>query len=317
MTLESTLKVTVIVCAYTEERWNDLKECLRSLQNQTWKPEQVILVIDHNPTLFERAKQEFAEVQVVENINEQGLSGARNTALPLAQNDILSFIDEDAVAAPDWLETLVKTYQDSSVMGVGGLIRPSWVEQKPSWFPEEFNWVVGCSYLGLPQKTAPIRNMIGCNMSFRRESLETAGLFRVDMGRIGTIPLGCEETEFCIRLKHYWPERTFIYEPLASVDHRVPPVRGRFAYFRARCYAEGLSKALVSQFVGAGDGLSSERQYTFKTLPEGVLRGLRDLFNGDIAGLGRAVAIVTGLFITTVGYLVGLVSTPHLKLIES
>lgn len=317
MILESTLQVTVIVCAYTEKRWSDLKECLKSLQSQTWKPKQIILVVDHNPALFELAKHEFIQIQIVENVNEQGLSGARNTALPLVQNDILSFIDEDAIASPTWLETLVKIYQDSSVMGVGGLIRPNWVEPKPGWFPEEFNWVVGCSYLGLPEKTETIRNMIGCNMSFRRENFEVAKGFREDMGRIGTIPLGCEETEFCIRLKNHWPELKFVYEPMASVDHRVPPSRSRFAYFRARCYAEGLSKALVSKFVGAGDGLSSERQYTFKTLPKGMLRGLVDFFHGDITGFGRTIAIVTGLFITTIGYVVGLISMPRLKLNES
>ena len=309
--------ITVLVCAYTEKRWDDLVFSIQSIRDQALKPAQIILVIDHNETLYQRAKDNFSDVLVIENIHEQGLSGARNSGIPLVTGDVLAFIDEDAVAAADWLCTLMPAYQSPDVMGVGGFICPAWVEKKPEWFPEEFNWVVGCTYKGVPEKTAPIRNMIGCNMSFRREAFEKVGGFRANMGRIGTVPLGCEETEFCIRLKQHWPNGSFIYEPQAKVEHHVPAVRARFSYFRARCYAEGLSKALVSQFVGSGDGLSSERTYTFNTLPQGVLRGLGDFFRGDWPGLGRAAAIVTGLTITTLGYLIGLATQPRISLNES
>ena len=307
------LPITVLVCAYTEKRWDDLILSIQSIRNQALRPTQIILVIDHNQQLYQRASAEFPDVQVIENCNEQGLSGARNSGIPLAKGEIVAFIDEDAIAATDWLSTLVAAYKSPDVMGAGGFIHPAWAEKKPEWFPEEFNWVVGCTYKGVPEKTGPVRNMIGCNMSFRREAFEKVGGFRANMGRIGTIPLGCEETEFCIRLKQNWPNGSFIYEPRAKVDHSVPRDRGKFSYFRSRCYAEGLSKALVAQFVGTGDGLSTERSYTFTTLPKGVLRGLADFFHGDWPGLGRAAAIITGLVITAIGYLVGLVTQPHIS----
>lgn len=314
MQSSDSLSVTVLICAYTENRWDELLLSIQSIREQRLKPSQIILVIDHNEKLYQRARLEFPDVLVVENNHEQGLSGARNSGIPLAEGEIVAFIDEDAIAAADWLSTLGLAYKNSDVMGVGGLILPAWVEKKPAWFPEEFNWVVGCTYKGVPEQTAPIRNMIGCNMSFRREAFEKVGGFRANMGRIGTIPLGCEETEFCIRLKQHWPNGLFIYEPQAKVSHRVPASRARFSYFRARCYAEGLSKALVAQFVGAGDGLSSERAYTFKTLPEGVWHGLTDFLRGDWPGLGRAAAIVIGLTITTIGYLVGLATQSQISL---
>ncbi len=307
------LTISVLVCAYTENRWDGMVLSIQSLREQRLKPAQIILVVDHNKQLYQRARIEFPDVLVIENNNEQGLSGARNSGIPLATGEIIAFIDEDAVAAADWLSTLIPAYKNPDVMGAGGFIRPAWVEKKPEWFPEEFNWVVGCTYKGVPEKTGPVRNMIGCNMSFRRDAFEKVGGFRANMGRIGTIPLGCEETEFCIRLKQHWPSGSFIYEPQAKVDHRVPAMRARFSYFVARCYAEGLSKALVSQFVGTGDGLSSERTYTFRTLPQGVLHGLGDFFRGDWSGLGRAAAIVIGLIITTIGYLVGLVTQPNIS----
>ncbi len=87
-------------------------------------------------------------------------------------------------------------------------------------------------------------------------------------------PLGCEETEFCIRLTQRMPGAVLLFEPSAGIGHRVPAARETFRYFRARCYAEGLSKALVTRSVGSGDGLASERSYAFRTLPLGALKGL-------------------------------------------
>jgi hypothetical protein len=58
----------------------------------------------------------------------------------------------------------------------------------------------------------------------------------------------------------------------------------------------------VSALVGPEDALSSEWDYTRHTLPEGVVRGLRDAVTGEVRGLARSVAIVAGLGITSAGY---------------
>jgi hypothetical protein len=90
------------------------------------------------------------------------------------------------------------------------------------------------------------------------------------------------------------------------VHHRVPAQRATWRYFRSRCYSEGLSKAQVSDRVGAGEGLATERGYATRTLPAGVVRGLADaITRRRPGGLGRAVAIVLGLGITGAGYVRG------------
>jgi hypothetical protein len=158
-----------------------------------------------------------------------------------------------------------------------------------------------------------VRNLIGCNMSFRRKVFEAVGGFRSGIGRVDTRPVGCEETELCIRALQVWPDRIMLYEPNARIYHRVPASRARWKYFLERCYSEGLSKAIVSKVVGAQDGLSSEWKYSLLTLPSGVMRGIGDAVAGrDGAGLARAGAIVTGLTITTTGYLVGRLSAKPL-----
>ncbi len=301
-------QVSVIICAYTEERWQDLLEAVASMRQQTVLPQQIIVVIDHNPVLLDRARQALPDVVVTENVEPRGLSGARNSGIALATGEIIAFMDEDATAAPDWLAQLCAGYTDAKVLGVGGAIEPKWLGGRPAWFPEEFDWVVGCTYRGMPESTSQVRNLIGCNMSFRHEVFATLR-YRSGIGRIGTLPVGCEETELCISSRQRWPDTRFIYEPNARVHHRVPVTRGRWKYFRSRCYAEGLSKALVSRLVGAGDGLASERSYVMRTLPLGVWRGVADVFRQrSLSGLGRSTAIVSGLALTTWGYVVGSVN---------
>ena len=301
--------ISVVICAYSEARWNDLLEAIASIQRQRLPALDTIVVIDHNEALRERVEREVAGIVVIENVEQRGLSGARNSGIRIARGDVVAFMDDDAMAAPDWLECLADGYANARVIGVGGSIIPLWEQGRPRWFPEEFDWVIGCTYRGMPERTATVRNMIGCNMSFRREVFATVGGFAHGIGRLGTRPLGGEETEICIRALRRWPDRSILYEPSATVHHRAPAGRGTLGYFRSRCYSEGLSKAVISKLVGAGDALATERGYAVRTLGSGVLRNLgASVRQRDVHALQRAGAIVTGLAFTTAGYVVGAVS---------
>lgn len=305
-----TSDISVIICAYTEERWNDLVEAIASAQQQTLAPREILVVIDHNPALLSRTRKQLTNVVAIENTQERGLSGARNSGIAAAKGTMLAFLDDDATASPGWLELLAQALVEPNVPGAGGAVVPHWKFGEPSWFPSEFHWVVGCTYRGMPCNIAPIRNPIGANMLVRREVFEVIGGFREGIGRVGTLPVGCEETELCIRARQHWPERHFLYVPQASVAHRVPPKRATWRYFLSRCYAEGRSKAMISRFVGTQDALSSERGYVARTLPRGILRGLISTLialiscsNRRYLGMGRATAIVMGLLTTMMGYI--------------
>ncbi len=298
--------VSVVICAYTEDRWADLQAAVSSVFAQTLPPHEVIVVVDHNADLLVRVRAELPGVRAVANAEAQGLAGARNTGVLLASGDIVAFLDDDARSAPDWLAQLAAHYERSEVLGVGGLVRPLWTVAPPSWWPVEFNWVVGCSYLGMPTETAVVRNFIGANMSFRRSLFDAIGGFRTEVGRVGTTPLGCEETELCIRAKQRYPAGELVYEPRAAVDHRVTSVRASWRYFRARCYAEGRSKALVARFVGAHDGLSAERKHLTRVLPAGAATALRrGVTRAQLSEFARAAAIVAGVAVSSAGYLAG------------
>ncbi|HEX2910691.1 MAG TPA: glycosyltransferase family 2 protein [Chloroflexia bacterium] len=298
--------ISVIICCYTEKRWSDLVAAVDSLRVQTLPFREIIVVVDHNPRMLERVKAEITGVVAIANREKQGLSGARNSGIRIASGNYIAFLDDDAVAEPDWLYWLSQGCTQSRILGAGGKVDPLWLVEKPAWFPDEFYWVLGCSYKGLPRETTRIRNPFGGCTAIKRNVFDTVGGFRSEIGRIGSKPLGGEETELGIRARLAWPEYDFLYEPRARIQHRIPAARASWSYFCARCYSEGLSKALIVRLVGRKHGLSSERVYTRKTLPLGVLKGLSEaVIKGDLSGLGRAGAIITGLAITVAGYLVG------------
>lgn len=317
--MENALQTSVIICAYTLERWENLKAAIASVKHQETPAGEIILVIDHNPALLEMARAQFTGLTVVESRGRRGLSGTRNTGVETASKDVVVFMDEDAVAEPDWLTRLLRGYQDERVIGVGGMVEANWLEKQPAWFPDEFNWVVGCSYKGGPETLIQERNMLGCNMSFRRTLYQSSGGFRDSLGRVGSKPTtSCDDTEFCIRLIRTFPQSQIWHVPEARVRHSVPASRASWQYFRIRCYAEGLAKAQVINFAGAGLGLAAERKYTTRTLPHGIIQGIGDvILKGDMSGLLRALAIVSGLVITAAGFIAGLVSARFQPAVDS
>jgi glucosyl-dolichyl phosphate glucuronosyltransferase len=300
------MSVAVVICIYTEDRWEIFVKAVESVQAQTLLPDPIVIVSDHNPRLLERAREHFPNLIVTENKEPQGLSGGRNTGIAASNTDLIAFLDDDAVAEPDWLERMVRCCDDPRVLGAGGRTEPLWMVKRPGWLPDEFFWTLSCSWRGLPEQRSEVRNPTGGNMVLRRKAFDEVGNFRIGIGRVGTIPLGCEETELCIRMRQRWPEKLFLFEPAAVIRHQVTAPRATWRYFCRRCYAEGLSKALVSRFVGANDGLSAERRHVLKVLPSGVLREIGDtLFHFDLWGIGRAAAIVLGTLIAAAGYIIG------------
>ncbi|NUT33979.1 MAG: glycosyltransferase family 2 protein [Hamadaea sp.] len=300
--------ISVVVCAYTPRRWNDLRAAVASVVRQLRTGDECLVVIDHHEELLGRARQEFAGAQtrVLANAAERGLSGARNTGVAASRCDLVGFLDDDAAAGDGWVEALRAAFDDPDVAGAGSAIHPAWPGGlRPAWFPPEFDWVVGCTYLGLPTEPADVRNVIGAGMAFRRDVVDLAGGFSAEVGRIGAAPTGCEETELCIRIRQAKPQLRIRYLPQVQVAHRVGPERLTTGYFLRRCLGEGRSKARVARLVGSDAGLSSERSHVLTVLPRAVLRDLRRGLRGQGSGFKGAALIVAGVAGAGFGYVAG------------
>jgi GT2 family glycosyltransferase len=304
--------LSVVVCTYDEERRPLLERALEALKHQEQPPALVIVIVDHNPRLLSALRADHPLLTVAPNDRTRGLSGARNCGLALAATPIVAFLDDDAVPQPDWVARLALAYRAADgadgqrVLGVGGAIVPYWAGGRPAWFPPELDWVVGCTYKGARADPGPVRNMLGANMSFRTKELRRIGGFLAGIGRIGSMPLGCEETEACIRMGRQFVGGQIRFEPTARVHHYVSAERATPRYLLRRCWAEGLSKAHVAELAGRSSALADERGYAMRTVPRGVVQAFGEAVSSmRAAPLGRAVAMIVGLAVTTAGFAAG------------
>lgn len=295
--------VSVIIPAFSMKRWNDLSEAVASVRQQTIDVLDTIVVIDHHPGLLARAQRELRGVTVIANGGRQGASAARNTAVAASRGELIAFLDDDAIASPDWLEALLKHFDDTSVVGVGGRLDPVWATSRPRWFPPEFDWAVGVSYAGMPKQAEPVRNVWTNNMVIRRRAFDMVDGFRDEIGKVGTRSRP-EDTDLCLRAAASC-KGTWIYEPMGAAGHRVPSERSTLRYFAYRCFNEGWGKAVLAVLNGTANSISTERFYTRSVLPAAVLRGFREGLRGDISGVFRSFTIVVGLSVATVGFLLG------------
>ncbi|MBS7635383.1 glycosyltransferase family 2 protein [Candidatus Bathyarchaeota archaeon] len=291
--------VSVIISTYTIERVSCVLDCINSLRKQTLPPKEIILVLDPDEKLVEFYKTCAPDDVKIIVSKGRGLSYARNAGVKRAEGEIVAFIDDDAVADERWLENLIKNYGDPHVIGVGGLIEPLWESSRPIWLPEELDWIIGCSYKGLPEYRAVIRNPIGCNMSFRREVFEKVGFFRSDVGRFGKRSLSGEEPDFSIRVLKNLPEAKILYDPSAIVYHKVIRSRLSLKYLFMRSLNEGVSKAMISNSAGSLAFLSTERNYLRYLFRVAIPSRLRHLYNLN------SLLQLASLFLSLTGFSLG------------
>ncbi len=294
--------VSVIIPTYTKARWDWLRACVASAKAQTVPALEVIVVVDHNPELLEEITRELLDVIAVPNIGGRGVSGARNSGVKASRGEVAAFLDDDAIASEDWLETLLRHIVKPGVVGVGCYSDGLWEDPCPSWFPGEFSWTIGVSYFGLPKAPTAVRNVWTCAMLVRRSAFEVVDGFREDFGKIGNRSLP-EDTDLCLRIAAVQENAVWIWDPAKVMKHRVPAGRATFRYLMSRCFLQGWGKAAMAHMDGFDESTSLERNYALRILPAGVGRGLADAVRGDLSGLGRSGAIVAAFAVTVAGYL--------------
>jgi GT2 family glycosyltransferase len=205
-------------------------------------------------------------------------------------------MDDDAWAEPRWLAELLTGYSDPRVVAVGGAAVPYYETARPPWFPQNFDWVFGCTYAGLPDEPSPVRHLVGSNMSVRRMAFTGVGGFHGD---------DFDDLNLCMRLADQFGSDSILYTPRSVVHHYVTAQRVTWKYFRRRCYFVNREKVRVFRNMGGAANMAAEREFVLRAatsdVPKAVWRGVTE----DRANLLSAGAMVTGIALAGLGNLSG------------
>ena len=187
------------------------------------------------------------------------------------------------------------------MVGAGGQPEPLWETRRPQWFPQEFDWAVGCSYMGMPESATVVRNVWSNTMAIRRQAFDAVGVSVMTSGRLVPRPALKIPTCACGRqnAKVGEPGSMSRMQSSATESRRnAPPL----SHFFRRCYYEGQGKATLASLNGISESISTERLYTRYVLPYGIVRRLRETACGDASGAARSFAIIAGKSFAIVGF---------------
>jgi glycosyltransferase involved in cell wall biosynthesis len=233
------MKISVIICTYRGQE-NLVEQCIKSLQKQTVKPDEIILVVD-----TEHERREYSQMPSLSKgdlsiiaSGKKGLAAARNKGVDYSTGDIVAFIDDDAAAVSTWIEEIKRSFSsEDKVNVVGGPVKPIF---EGSEIPEKFYWIIGCT-----SDSPPTSRPIGCNIAVKKDIFKKIGLFDERLGRVQKKLAIGEETDLILRIQHELPGSVIIFNQNAQVFHKTPFHRVTLGYFIKRAYEEGYSKALI------------------------------------------------------------------------
>jgi len=246
------VKVSVVLCTYTLDMYEHFREAADSVLDQTHDDVELVVIVDGTPEVYEQVVDDYGDREnaVIEcNDENVGLLASRNRGAELATGDVVAFIDDDAIADEEWVERLVRAYEEEDAIAAGGKMTPEWVAGKPSFLPEEFYWLIGVTHRGFADGPGEVRNTFGSNISFRADVFEVLGGFDVDIGgRKGDKNLQGGETELCARMREEYGGGVW-YDPEAEVAHKVFEYRTEFRWLVDRAFWQGYSKRAMESFV--------------------------------------------------------------------
>jgi glycosyltransferase involved in cell wall biosynthesis len=247
------VQISAIVC--THNRSDYLRKALRSLVDQTLSREQYEIVVVDNASK-DNTQEVLAEFAHVPNLHtfyepEIGLSRARNTGWRNAQGTYLAYLDDDGIAAPNWLENILRVFETFEPMpGVlGGKSDPIWEAPPPDWLSDHF--VSQLAIINWADKPIAINKeqwLPACNIAYPREFVEKVGGFREDLGRQGAKMRSGGEDYLQKQIESLGYKA--IYHPEIVIGHHVSASRLVKSYFRRKRYWYGFSAAVLTYPAG-------------------------------------------------------------------
>jgi glycosyltransferase involved in cell wall biosynthesis len=245
-----TVRISAVIPTHNRARYLPL--ALRSLADQRLAAaEYEIVVVDNLSTDATREiVAGFGLGERLHYVHEPvlGLSHARNAGWREARGSVVAFLDDDAIASPDWLARILDTLETVSPRPgcVGGPIEGIWEAPRPAWLSDEL--VAGLAVLDWGREPHALADLskewlAGANMAFPRDVLEQMGGFVAGLDRVGRRLLSSGDVFMARKIAKAgyacW------YDPAIAVGHHVPASRLQQSWFLRRYYAQGLSDAAM------------------------------------------------------------------------
>ena len=294
-------QLTVAVC--THNRAWILGDALQALLDQTSGLDNFELLVVDNASTDSTAKvaQMFAALfPFFQLVHEPaaGLSHARNTALAAASADWVCFLDDDAKAAPDYVETALQICRQGGFTCFGGAIRPWRRDPLPAWFLDEYE---SDAWRGLTQVTTlpPGQYVNGGNMIVNKQTVLATGGFDTAYGMCGAATAYGEETELQVRLR--MAGHSVGYVPSLMILHYANPEKYTVRKQLEISYKKGIAwqKMLGDASPAALCAIAAK---LVASPAKGALISLRRLCNGTYCWQ-NVLLEVAGRFLLTLGRL--------------
>ena len=107
--------VSIIIPAYKTEKY--IEKCLRSVQEQTYKNLEIIVIDDKSPDrtgeICDKIAKLDTRIKVIHHDSNKGVSSARNSGLKIRTGVYIAFVDGDDVIAPTLIEDSVKCIEQN------------------------------------------------------------------------------------------------------------------------------------------------------------------------------------------------------------
>lgn len=115
------MKISVIILAWNEEK--NIGKILKSIQEQTLMPEEVIVVNNNSTDRTVEIAKSFDFVRVINQSKIQGMIATRDYGFNNANNEILVKLDADTKLSSNWFEILKDTYEkNKDIKAVASMI---------------------------------------------------------------------------------------------------------------------------------------------------------------------------------------------------
>ena len=291
-------RISAVVC--TRNSKDRIEETLLGLLNQTISQSHYeVLVVDNASddgtlTWLQEREPGFGFRLLTEA--KVGLSAARNRGAAAARGDLIYFTDDDAVAPAHVFETLLEDFDGADRPDlVGGPVYAIWESQPPPWILSSQWGRLSLLNHGSERRLLEYPEiLLGCNIAFRKESLDELGPFDSSLGRAGGSLSGCEERHLQWKLSIAENGR-ILYNPRAYVFHKVSKDRMALSYQVDRIREGTISSIVMAKLMdeSVGDdllGTSGAEASRARRLLASLPQPLRSL-GSRVALLGRLIAL--------------------------